>query len=283
MKSVVLTGASTGIGYTAAQALLRKGYRVFGSVRKEEDAARLSAELGAGFHPLLFDVTDPAAVGKAAEEVAQSLGSERLCGLINNAGIAIWGPLAHMPLEDFKTQIAVNLTGVFLVTQAFLPLLGSDKARTGAPGRIVNMSSLSGVSGFPFLGAYSASKFGLEGMSESLRRELMIYGIDVVVIGPAFIKTPIWDKTDELDLSKYADTDYGDILADFGKEMTAIGHKGMPAARVADAIAAALEAKTPRLRTAPMPGYFSNALLPSLLPKRWVDRLVAARIGLKRR
>jgi NAD(P)-dependent dehydrogenase (short-subunit alcohol dehydrogenase family) len=149
-------------------------------------------------------VTDASAIAEAASCVREALGGETLAGLVNNAGIAVSGPLIDLPVEDYRKQLEVNLVGPFLVTQAFAPLLGTDPELRGAPGRIVNISSVAGIRAMPFLGPYAASKFGLEGYSEALRRELMLFGIDVVVIGPGPVKTAIWDKAEELDVSGFA-------------------------------------------------------------------------------
>jgi hypothetical protein len=173
MKSVIVTGVSTGIGWGCVKVLIESGFRVFGSVRKQADAERLTKEFGPNFTPLIFDVTDKAAVAKAAKEVEAALGGETLAGLVNNAGVAVLGPLMSLRIEEFEHQLAVNLTGPLIVTQAFKGLLGVDRSRRGAPGRIVMISSVGGKNAMPFLGPYCASKFGLEGMSESLRRELM--------------------------------------------------------------------------------------------------------------
>src|SRR6185436_12449117 len=208
MRSVVVTGVSTGIGWGILKVLTQKGFRVFGSVRKTEDAERLSKEFGENYVPLIFDVTDEPAVQAAAKQVREQLHGETLFGLVNNAGIAIAAPLIHVPTDDFRHQLEVNLVSVLIVTKAFVPLLGSDRSQRGAPGRIVNISSVGGKNGGPFLGPYSASKHGLEGFSESLRRELMLYGIDVIIIGPGSVATPIWDKGEKTDLSQYENTDY---------------------------------------------------------------------------
>src|ERR1700686_3275899 len=184
MKSIVVTGSSTGIGWGIAKVLIGKGFRVFGSVRKAADGERLSREFGPNFMPLIFDVTDVAAVAEAADQVAAALGGETLFGLVNNAGIAVAGPLLYLKLDEFRQQIEINLTGQLIVTQAFAPLLGADRSRKGEAGRIVMISSVGGKNANPFLGPYNASKFGLEGMAEALRRELMIFGIDVIVVAP---------------------------------------------------------------------------------------------------
>ena len=202
MQSVVITGVSTGIGWGALKILTSKGIHVFGSVRKLEDAERLTSEFGDSFTPLIFDVTDEKSVGEAVEQVRNQINGNNLLGLVNNAGIAIGGPLMHQPIADFRKQIEVNLIGQLIVTQAFLPLLGTDSNLQGKPGRIINISSVGGKISSPFLGAYSASKFGLEAISEALRRELTIYGIDVIIIVPGSVVTPIWDIAEKIDFSQ---------------------------------------------------------------------------------
>jgi NAD(P)-dependent dehydrogenase (short-subunit alcohol dehydrogenase family) len=140
MRSVVITGTSTGIGWGAAKVLIANGLRVFGSVRKRADADRLKAEFGQSYVPLLFDVTEAGAVKEAAAEVRAALAGETLAGLVNNAGVAVAGPLLELPVEEFRRQIEINLVGVVIVTQAFAPLLGTDRGLTGNPGRIVNIT-----------------------------------------------------------------------------------------------------------------------------------------------
>lgn len=279
MRTVVVTGSSTGIGHAAAKALIARGLRVFGSVRKESDGQKLVDEFGANFTPLLFDVTDEAAIAAAAAQVRAVLAGETLAGLVNNAGIAVAGPLLHVPLEEVRHQMEVNLIGQLAVTQAFAPLLGADRALKGAPGRIVMISSVAGQNGSPFTGPYSASKHALEGLSESLRRELMVYGIDVVVIGPGAIATPIWAKSEEIDTARYDNTDYAKPLAAVKKYMLDLGAKGLPADKVGTLIADALTRANPAVRYAIVPSPFERFML-GILPKRRVDKIIAKRLGL---
>jgi NAD(P)-dependent dehydrogenase (short-subunit alcohol dehydrogenase family) len=282
MRSVVVTGSSTGIGHGAAKELIARGFRVFGSVRKAADGERLKAEFGANFVPLLFDVTEEAAIARAAAEVRTALNGETLAGLVNNAGIAVAGPLLHLPLEDFRTQIEVNLTGQLAVTQAFASQLGADRALKGEPGRIVMISSVGGRNGSPFVGAYNASKFALEGLSEALRRELMLYGIDVIIIGPGAIATPIWEKADEVDVSRYANTDYAQPLDAVKKYMLELGRKGLKPEAVGALIADALTLPNRKVRYAIVPSWFENLMM-GILPKRRLDKIIAKRLGLERR
>ena len=281
MRSVVVTGTSTGIGYATARVLTGQGIGVFGSVRREADAERLQRELGSLFTPLLFDVTDGPAVARAAERVSRQLHGRTLFGLVNNAGVAFPGPLLHLPIEDFRQQLEVNLTAQLFVTQTFAPLLGADAARKGAPGRVVMMSSVGGRNGSPFLGAYSASKFGLEGMSESLRRELMVHGIDVIIIAPGAIATPIWDKAEALDVKRLEHTPYASalqIMKDFAMESA---RRGLPAEVIGRTVLTALTASRPKTRYTVTPEPV-RWLIGQWLPKRTVDRIIARRFGWNR-
>ena len=279
-KSIVVTGVSTGIGRGIVEALVEGGFTVFGTVRRQEDAAGLSAQFGGAFVPLLMDVTDPAAVARAVQQVGAALGTANLAGLVNNAGVSLVGPLLHQPLEDVRTQLEVNLIGPLRVIQAFAPLLGTDKGRQGGAGRIINMSSVGGKMAFPFLGAYAASKHGLEGLSEALRRELMLFGIDVIVIEPGYVNTPILDKAQAEDYAQYRHTAYASSLEGFRKAFIAEGRKGMPPRRIGEAVLKALTVSAPGTAYPVVHQKFKNWTLPQLLPKRVLDRLVAKQFGL---
>src|SRR6202047_1218859 len=200
MPSVFITGASTGLGRATAKLPLDRGFRVFGSVRKQADADRLKGEFGANFTPLLFDVTDEAAVLAAAREVRTALNGETLSGLVQNAGIAVAGPVLELAADEFRRQMDVNVIGPIISTQAFGPLLGSDSSLKGKPGRVVMIRSVAGKNGTPLASAYSASKHAIEGLSEGLRREMMLYGIDVIIIAPGAVMTLIWAKADGVDI-----------------------------------------------------------------------------------
>jgi NAD(P)-dependent dehydrogenase (short-subunit alcohol dehydrogenase family) len=282
MQRVVITGVSTGIGHASAKVLLERGARVFGSVRTQEDADRLQNEFGEMFVPLVFDVTDEPAIQSEASRVSQSLGAETLDGLVNNAGIELAGPLAHLATDQFRYQLEVNLIGPFIVTKAFLPLLGADPARKGAPGRVVNISSTSGRIAGPFAGAYVASKFGLEGFSESLRRELLLFGIDVIVIRPGAIVTPIWQKSTGL-AERFRETPFKEALARFEQYAAKEGANGFPAAVIGDTVYRALTAKNPKGYYNVVPGRIPNWIIPQLIPTRTLDKLVARFMGIRRK
>ncbi|MET0183238.1 MAG: SDR family NAD(P)-dependent oxidoreductase [Caulobacterales bacterium] len=282
-RSVVVTGASTGIGYAIAAKAARAGARVFANVRKRADAERLQAELGPNITPLIFDVTDEAGVRAGGEEVAAALGGERLFGLVNNAGIAVAGPLLHLETEEIAHQINVNLLGVHRVTRAFAPMLGADPARRGQPGRIVMMSSVGGRNASPMVGPYSASKFALEGYSQSLRRELMLHGIDVIVVGPGAIATPIWEKSDgEIDVARFAQTPYREMVSKARDYMLELGRGGLPAEDVGALVWRILTMRRPKTRYTIVRDPLVSSFLPRVLPARLVDGIIARRLGLKK-
>lgn len=280
MKSVVITGASTGIGEATAKLMAARGFKVYGSVRKPEDGERLKKEIGTNFEPLVFDVTDESAVRAAAARVRGDLDGRTLYGLVNNAGISVPGPSLMVPIEKWRQQLEVNVIGPVIVMQAFAPLLGTDLSRQGEPGKIVNISSVAGKRAFPFQGPYAASKHGLEAVSESLRRELMLYGIDVVIIGPGPVRTAIWAKGSKADFSAYEGTPYLAPLKKLREVMQAGGMKGLPPEEVAGLIHYVLTSANTFPRYTITPGKFKRWLL-SKLPLRVFDRIIANQIGLK--
>ena len=279
MQSVVITGVSTGIGWATAKLLLDRGFRVFGSVRKQADADRLSKQFGANFTPLLFDVTDEAAVLAAARQVRAALGGETLTGLVNNAGIAVAGPVLELAADEFRRQMDVNIIGPIIATQAFGPLLGTDPSLKGPRGRIVMISSVAGKNGNPLLSAYSASKHAIEGLSESLRREMMLFGIDVIIVAPGAVKTPIWSKAEEVDISTYRNSPFFPSLEKIRKFMLQLGESGLPPEKIAETIADALTSASPKVRYQITPDPMRH-LMTAVLPKRMIDRIIGKRLGL---
>jgi NAD(P)-dependent dehydrogenase (short-subunit alcohol dehydrogenase family) len=280
MRSVVVTGASTGIGWATAKLLLDRGFRVFGSVRKEADADRLKGQFGANFTPLLFDVTDEAAVLAAGREVRAALNGETLAGLVNNAGIAVAGPVLEVSADEFRRQMDVNVIGPIIATQAFGPLLGTDSSLKGPKGRIVMISSVAGKNGNPLTPAYSASKHALEGLSESLRRELMLFGIDVIIIAPGPVKTPIWSKGQEaVDLDNFKNSPYLPALEKVGAFMKRLDSIGLPPEKIAERVHDALTLPHPKVRYQIAPDPMRHLMM-HWLPKRMVDRIIAKRLDL---
>jgi NAD(P)-dependent dehydrogenase (short-subunit alcohol dehydrogenase family) len=278
-KDVVVTGVSTGIGWGTTKVLVSKGFRVFGSVRKQADADRLQKEFGNGFVPLMMDITNADAVHQAAQKVGSMIGDRNLIGLVNNAGIVVSGPLLYLRPSEYRRQLEVNMISPLVVTQAFAPLLGTDKERQGPPGRIVNITSSGAKVPIPLLGAYGASKSGLEGMSDVLRLELMLYGIDLVMIEPGFVNTTMYDKGEKEDLTEFKATEYWNAVRNFQKFIVAEGRKGFSPERLGEAVHLALSTAKPKARYAVIKQRFKNWTLPRLLPARMLDSVVAKQLG----
>lgn len=280
MRSIVITGASTGIGHATTKLLLARGFRVFGSVRRQADADRLEQEFGDAFTPLLFDVTDEAAVHAAAGEVRTALGGEALAGLVNNAGIAVSGAVIDLSADDFRRQFEVNVIGPIIATQAFAPLLGTDSTLRGPPGRIIMMSSIAGKFGNPLMAAYSASKHALNGLSDGLRREMMLFGIDVVIIAPGAVKTPIWAKAEQEDISRFANSPFYPALQKIRAMLPQMDESGLPPETIAQHVFDGLTSASPKAHDVITPGPL-QFWLSTKLPPRWVDKIVAKRLGLR--
>ncbi len=283
MKKVVITGVSTGIGYSSAKILCDSGYFVYGSVRKNKDGERLSSELGDNFQPLIFDVTDSKEISESVEKVRSDLKpGECISALVNNAGIALGGPVTLIDTEVFRKQFDVNFFGLIDVTKACLPLLGVSKESSNQ-GKIINISSISGKRSHPFMAPYSASKFALEAFSDSLRRELMIYGVDVILIEPGPIKTAIWDKTPDPENNEFLGSDYESSLERFYKLFIQMGKKGLDPDIIGNRVKSILQDPRPRLRHVITPNRLLHYTLPGILPTRIYDKLVGKGLGLMKK
>lgn len=281
MKTVVITGASTGIGRASAEYLSAQGWTVFAGVRKESDGNALT-EADSRIVPVIMDVTDADQLRAAAQQVSDRLSGRTLTGLVNNAGIAKMGPLAMQPMDDFEAHFSVNVFGLLRATQAFLPHLGMDTERQGEPGRIVSITSVGGRISAPFLGAYTATKHAVEAMTDTFRRELVIYGIDAIAIGPGAVQTPIWAKAEEANESNpYGNSAWSDAINRFEQVMLDGGREGLPAEDVAKVVETALIDASPKARYAPVPNKLTNFTIPSRLPKRMLDKLMWKRYDLK--
>ena len=271
MRSVLVTGASKGIGEATAEHLAARGWRVYAGFRAAADGQRLAAL--ANVEPVRLDVTDAKDIGNLVRRIEADLGDTGLDALVDNAGIAVAGPLEFLPLERLRTQLEVNVIGQVAVAQAMLPAL--RRAR----GRIVFVSSIAGLSALPFVGPYCASKHALEALADALRVELRPSGIHVILIEPGIIATPIWETSIETGLAALEsapaelDTYYGPQLRAVQKQ-AAQGIDGLPAARVAERIERALTADRPRTRY--LIGRDARLrLLLEWLPDRWRDALIA--------
>src|ERR687897_2002260 len=271
--TVLVTGASSGIGEATAIHLREVGFAPIAGVRKDEDAERLE---GLGLRTVKLDVTEAAGIAAAR----QPPGDEPLTGLVNNAGIAVGAPLEFLPIDRLRQQLEVNLIGQIAVTQAFLPALRR------APGRIVNVSSIGGRVALPLVGAYNASKFGLEGASDSLRRELRPHGVDVILIEPGGVKTPIWKKGAELademleEVPPESERLYGRIIAAVRTGTQRIAREtGIEPSEVAEVIGRALTSSRPRARYLVGSDAKQRAVMAKLLPARMMDRLIGRALG----
>ncbi|MFO7796371.1 MAG: SDR family oxidoreductase [Promethearchaeati archaeon] len=262
-KWVLITGASTGIGRASAKYLANNGFNVFGGVRNETDFQDI-AKL-ANIHPIKLDVTITASIQNAFNTIKNQ--NIDLYALINNAGIARAGPLMDLPIQDLREQFDVNVFGVHRVTRTFFPLLNKKI------GRIIMISSDSGFFATPFFGPYCASKFALEGYSDSLRRELLLCEMKVILIQPGRVKTPIWDKGKSL-LEREGKSFFMKYAKKLGEEAIEKGKtKGLPPREVARVVHKALTKKNPKLRYLIAPSTFKYRLI-KLLPEKWVDKMV---------
>ncbi|MBV9213228.1 MAG: SDR family NAD(P)-dependent oxidoreductase [Actinobacteria bacterium] len=273
--AVVITGSSTGIGRACALHLAASGFQVFAGVRRQEDGDALQREATGTLDPLLVDVTDGSAIAAARERVEASVTSAGLAGLVNNAGIAVSGPLEFVPIDDLRRQLEVNLLGHVAVTQAFLPLI--RRAR----GRIVNVTSVGGRVANAFLGPYQSSKWALEALTDVLRKELRPWGIHVAAIEPGAIATPMWEKgADEGSeilerLPAEGHQLYGKAIRRMVDVAARLGERGAPPERVASAVEHALTARRPRPRYLVGVDARVQVALNRLLPARANDALEA--------
>ena len=276
-KSILITGVSSGIGHGTLSYFVKKGFHVYGSVRNSKDANKLKKIFRENFTPLIFDVTKEAQVKKAASIVKKDLKNSNLLALVNNAGVAISGPILLQKVKDFEKQININLNGAFRVLKFFAPLCGAEKNNNSKKGVIFNISSISGKIGMPGVGAYTASKFGLEGLSHSLRRELIKYGVDVVIIGPGPIKSEIFDKIDKKFLETLKKSDYAKVAKNIPKRMKNAKKIAFPPEEVGKLIFNALHDPNRKTRYTITPNKLMYWTLPMLITDRMLDKMVTKR------
>lgn len=273
LPAVLITGASTGIGKACAIHLAQRGWRVFAGVRRSADGRSLAAAAG-NITPVILDVTKPAHITRAVQALQKALGRGGLQALVNNAGIAVAGPLEFLPIEELRYQMEVNFIGQVALTQACLPLLRAGR------GRVVNVSSISGKVAAPLLSPYSASKFALEAFTDALRRELHPWGLPVVSIVAGSIATPIWDKSVGSatrmrgDLPRRAESLYGPMMQRGYQRAQRSAARGLPVEDFAAMLERILLAERPRTRYIIGKGTWLAATLARLLPDRWMDRLL---------
>ena len=271
-QNIILTGVSSGIGKETAKCLAKHGYRVFGSVRKIADAEPLQKELGDRFEAMVFDVCDGDNIKTAAAKAADIIGDEPVASIINNAGLALFGPLELLEDEAFEHIMKVNVIGTRLVTNAFLPLLRQSPADT--PRKIINVSSLSGIFNTPMNGAYCVSKHAMESLGEIYRRELLAEKIDVVSIRSGPIQTEIWRKNID-ETAPYVGTPYEQASQSTQRILQNAKKNALPPSVISELILGIIEGRKKKLSYHVGDGSrISQILSSSLMPKRKVDRLI---------
>jgi len=280
MKYIFITGASSGIGKITAITLAKNGFQVLAGVRKEEDAEKLRNE-NLDIAPVFIDVTNQDSINDAFDKISEIVADKGLWGLVNNAGIAVAGPMEFLPTERLRLQLEINVIGQVSVIQKMLPLIRKGR------GRIVNISSIAGFTAFPFNGAYAVSKYAVEALSDTLRRELRPWGIPVSIIEPGVIKTPIWEKSINFvedtisemppEAEKYYGVVYKNLLE---RTLKRVERNGAAPERVAKTILHSLTSKKPKTRylvgkDADFLRYFLTKL-----PDKLVDTFICKRVGL---
>ncbi len=268
---MIITGVSSGIGYDTCQYLIDKGYHVIGSVRKAEDKHRLKSQWKEHFDCLLFDVTDEDAIDKSFTDVKEIIQDREIFALINNAGLAIPGPLALLDNNELRRQLDVNVLSAQYITNVFLPLI--TKNNQTDPSKIIMIGSVSGLFTSPFMGAYCISKYALEAMSDAYRRELMLYNIKVSIIEPGPIKTKIWSKNKGA-LQKYEDTDYGFMVKKADKIIANTEKNALPSEVISQCIYDILESKNPKPRYLVTKNKIAFRLISKWLPTKLVDKMI---------
>ena len=279
-RTVVITGASTGIGEACALRLDKDGWRVFAGVRKDADGQRLKSQASDRLTPIPLDVTDQAQIDAAVKTVGEAVGASGLQGVVNNAGVSVNGPLEYLTSDDLRKQLEVNVIGQIAVTRSFMELVRSGH------GRIVFIGSIAGKMATPFLGPYCASKHAMEALSDSLRQELRPWGISVSLVEPGSIATKIWEKG-MADADEYERNMPEDATMRYGKAFRALKDAaqkfedaGIPADRVAKAVEHALTSGRPRTRYIVGFDATIQSVLRRVAPDRLRDRLVAMQLKL---
>ena len=281
MRTVIITGVSTGIGKSISEKLLQNNFFVIGSVRKKDDANYLKEKYKEKFDYIIFDVRDKDAIENSKIEVVDILkrNNSYLCSVINNSGIALGGPVKYLDIEVFKKQFDVNYFGLINVTKTFLDLL-IDSNTHPLKNKIINIGSISGKRSYPFVAPYTSSKFALEGFTDSLRRELLIHNVDVVLIEPGPIKTAIWEKVPDIDDNPFLNTEYEIPLKKFFKGYLQMGANGLNPDIIGNKTVEILSKNNPKTRYVITPNKFRDYLIPGFLPDRWVDKMVGKMLSL---
>ena len=271
MTNILITGVSSGIGEAIAESCIRKGYRVFGTVRSDDHSKKCLKKWGQMFTPLVMDVRQADTISESVSLVKRVLKEERLHILINNSGVVKAGPLELQSQTDIREMFEVNVFGLIEVTRAFLPLMKFER-RNKSTAKIINISSTAGEIGIPFLGGYVATKHAVEGLSHAWRRELMPFGIDVVLIGPGNVITPIWDKAKRETI--FDESPYKEAFRNFFDYSFAESAKGMKPEEIANVVIQVIETEKPRVRYAPVAQKLMNWYIPKLISPRALDSIL---------
>lgn len=273
MKTIVITGASSGIGKAAAESFLKDGHRVIAVVRTPDLVSDLVLKYQNHFLVYQQDLSQI----EKMEGIKSFLIQHQISGidvLVNNAGVAYAAPFALQEFSEIENVINLNVLSVMKMTQVLIPLLAQNN------GRIVNISSVSGENGTPFLASYCASKYAIEGFSESIRRELKIYGITVCIVGPGSVKTPIWQKGFQKIKDKYDQTIYKNSFKKFMEFASNEEMNGLDVNVVVKDIQHAALSNAPKIRYYPIPRKFRNYYLAKLIPKKKMDEINCKILGL---
>jgi NAD(P)-dependent dehydrogenase (short-subunit alcohol dehydrogenase family) len=281
-KTILITGCSTGLGFAAARAFAGRGYRVIATVRSKDDARRVEAEGKGSIQSVLCDVTVKEQVAELPGAVRRITGDGALDGLINNAGIILApGPVEFQKMEDIRAQFDVNVFGMMAVTIALLPLLGTACPVRRQPGRIINISSIEGKVASPFISAYAATKHAIEGFSSSLRRELRLFGIKVIIVAPGGIQSEMWRKS-SLPVAPLVGTAYEGPAQKVNSLVEQMEKESASAEEIARFLVRVFEARKPKARYAPSRAFMDGPWT-ILIPALWYDAMLGSLLGLKPR
>lgn len=271
---VLITGSSTGIGRACAIELEQAGFSVFAGVRSEADGDAVVAAGAGGIEPVIADVTDKRSIAAAAAQIAEATGG-RLYGLVNNAGVAVPGPVEGVPLDKLREQLEINVIGQVAVTQAFLPMIRAAK------GRVIFISSVAGRVSIPFNSPYGASKHAIEAIGDALRQEVAQFGVEVAIVEPGSVATPIWDKG-QAGAPALREAMDPEVLALYGDDLDTLeavamrqAETGVPPERVSDAVIHALSVNKPKTRYVIGREAKVGVRLRRMLPDRVFDRVIA--------
>jgi hypothetical protein len=279
MKYVLITGVSTGIGKGILEVLVKNDFYVFGTVRSSGDAKKVSEEIdNKNFHPLIVDVSHDNTIDSAVKSVKKVIGDQLLYGLINNAGILEGGPFVHLSLDKYRKVMEVNFFGALKMMNSFIPLMASEKSKNPMP-RIINISSVLGHYGLPYLSTYIASKYAIEGFSDSVRLELEKLRIKLVLLIPGAVKSRIFEKGAKKEYEEIHDTIFSKPGEKLKQEMLKLEEKGMNASKVGRKILSILNTSNPnpryRITGNPMVEWF----WPKYLPDKLLDYALRKIIG----